>query len=59
MEISLYKNLNKVEQIEWIGWILTTEKSICLSWNKKRTKIVPKPIIDEYYAAIMINILDQ
>ena len=46
------QNLNKVEQIEWIGWILTTEKSICLSWNKKRTKIVPKPIIDEYYAAI-------
>ena len=27
-------------------------ETICLSWNKKRTKIVPKPIIDEYYAAI-------
>ena len=46
------QDLNKVANIEWIGWVITTEKSICLSWNKKRKKIVPEPIIDEYFAAI-------
>tara|TARA_B100000989_G_scaffold298608_1_gene288714 strand:+ start:3208 stop:5301 length:2094 start_codon:yes stop_codon:yes gene_type:complete len=46
------QDLNRSEQIEWIGWMITTEKSICLSWNKKRNKIVPEPIIDEYHAAI-------
>ena len=27
------QDLNKVVNIEWIGWVLTTEKSICISWN--------------------------
>jgi predicted kinase len=44
--IDFLQKLQQDNNVQWIGWYLTTSLEICQQWNKNRKRQVPDTVIE-------------
>ena len=51
--MALLMQLKKLsENLQWIGWYITTPLPICKAWNQNRSRQVPETVIEDMFNAL-------
>lgn len=44
--------LVSADNVQWLGWYLQTPLELCKTWNRKRLRQVPEPVIEEFFQSL-------
>ncbi|HEY9665526.1 MAG TPA: ATP-binding protein [Coleofasciculaceae cyanobacterium] len=44
--------LVSADNVQWVGWHLQTPLELCKTWNRKRLRQVPEPVIEEFFQSL-------
>ena len=44
--------LVSADNVQWLGWHLQTPLELCKTWNRKRLRQVPEPVIEEFFQSL-------